>query len=662
MALKKVIEIDVDVLNAQGGIASLGKTFEDVEKNTKSLKAQLREAIAEVQQMNEKFGETSKEAINAAKRAAELKDKIEDANDAVQAFKGEGTFIATSKALSAVASGFGAVQGAMGLVGVESKDVQEQLLKVQSAMAIADGLAGLEDAGRSFKQLATVAKSYTIVQKAVTAAQWLWNAAMSANPIGAIVVVVTALITAGYALVKMFIASSEATKKAEKANADLNKELDKQVKAQKRANEETELSSDHQLKMAKASGKSAGEIRKLALELANQEVQQKYANAQTLRAIAIEALRVAGLEDATEAQKETAKKALEAFNKANDDLKGSILNRRKLILDNRVAERQEQTDADKKAEENKKEANKKAKENQKEADKKAKEELQKQKDSLKSIEEKSKKDIEDLKAKTEVEKLELQKKRDLQELENVKLSAIKKAEALALIEQKYKILNDELKLKQDKEQKEKDAKEEEEEGAKIKADFEKRADEYDAKLKKEIQAEKDAAEAKRNINATAIDSARGLVSIIAGLGEKNKKLQKAALIANGALSIAEIINNTNVGSAKEVATKGVLGLSTSTILYAKMAISIGSVIAATAKGLSALGGGAAPSGGSTGGAGGGGGATSSAPTFNVVGNAGVNQIATTLGKEQPPVQAFVVAGQVTTQQAMNRNIVNNATL
>jgi DNA repair exonuclease SbcCD ATPase subunit len=662
MALKKVIEIDVDVLNAQGGIASLGKTFEDVEKNTKSLKAQLREAITEVQQMNEKFGETSKEAINAAKRAAELKDKIEDANDAVQAFKGEGTFLATSKALSSVASGFGAVQGAMGLIGVESKDVQEQLLKVQSAMAVADGLAGLEDAGRSFKQLATVAKSYTIVQKAVTAAQWLWNAAMSANPIGAIVVVVTALIAAGYALVKMFMDSSEATKKAEKANIELNKSLDNQVKAQNKANQETELSSEHQLKMAKASGKSANEIRKLSVELANQEVAQKYANAQTLRAIAIEALRVAGLEDATEAQKETAKKALEAFNKANDDLKTSILNRRKLILDNRVAERQEQTDADKKAEENKKEANKKAKENQKEADKKAKEELQKQKDSLKSIEEKSKKDIEDLKAKTEVEKLELQKKRDLQELENVKLSAIKKAEALALIEQKYKILNDELKLKQDKEQKEKDAKEEEEEGAKIKADFEKRADEYDAKLKKEIQAEKDAAEAKRNINATAIDSARGLVSIIAGLGEKNKKLQKAALIANGALSIAEIINNTNVGSAKEVATKGVLGLSTSTILYAKMAISIGSVIAATAKGLSALGGGAAPSGGSTGGAGGGGGATSQAPQFNVVGNAGVNQIATTLGKEQPPVQAFVVSKQMTNQQEMDRNIVKNATL
>ena len=38
--------------------------------------------------------------------------------------------------------------------------------------------------------------------KAVTAAQWLWNAAMSANPIGAVIVAITALVAAGVALWK----------------------------------------------------------------------------------------------------------------------------------------------------------------------------------------------------------------------------------------------------------------------------------------------------------------------------------------------------------------------------------------------------------------------------------------------------------------------------
>jgi hypothetical protein len=56
---------------------------------------------------------------------------------------------------------------------------------------------------------------------------------------------------------------------------------------------------------------------------------------------------------------------------------------------------------------------------------------------------------------------------------------------------------------------------------------------------------------------------------------------------------------------------------------------------------------------------GGGGAP--APSFNVVGNSGVNQIAQTLGNQQP-MQAYVVANNVTTQQSLDRNIVNNASL
>jgi hypothetical protein len=55
---------------------------------------------------------------------------------------------------------------------------------------------------------------------------------------------------------------------------------------------------------------------------------------------------------------------------------------------------------------------------------------------------------------------------------------------------------------------------------------------------------------------------------------------------------------------------------------------------------------------------------SSAPQFNVVGNSGVNQLAQTLGgnSEQAPIQAYVVANDVTTAQGLNRNIVTNASL
>jgi hypothetical protein len=60
--------------------------------------------------------------------------------------------------------------------------------------------------------------------------------------------------------------------------------------------------------------------------------------------------------------------------------------------------------------------------------------------------------------------------------------------------------------------------------------------------------------------------------------------------------------------------------------------------------------------------GGGGGVTAptmSAPQFNVVGQSGVNQLASL---NQQPIQAYVVSGQVTSQQALDRNRLENATL
>ena len=71
-------------------------------------------------------------------------------------------------------------------------------------------------------------------------------------------------------------------------------------------------------------------------------------------------------------------------------------------------------------------------------------------------------------------------------------------------------------------------------------------------------------------------------------------------------------------------------------------------------------------GGSASGGGGGGGGgnvptapTMSAPQFNVVGQSGVNQLASL---NQQPIQAYVVSGQVTSQQALDRNRLANATL
>lgn len=56
-------------------------------------------------------------------------------------------------------------------------------------------------------------------------------------------------------------------------------------------------------------------------------------------------------------------------------------------------------------------------------------------------------------------------------------------------------------------------------------------------------------------------------------------------------------------------------------------------------------------------------ATGAAPNFNVVGATGVNQLAGAISnREQAPVQAYVVANNVTTAQSLDRNIIRSATL
>ena len=71
------------------------------------------------------------------------------------------------------------------------------------------------------------------------------------------------------------------------------------------------------------------------------------------------------------------------------------------------------------------------------------------------------------------------------------------------------------------------------------------------------------------------------------------------------------------------------------------------------------GGGSVSGGGGAEGGGGGMGGGSQAPSFNVVGNNGINQLAQL---QQQPTQAYVVSGQVTTAQSLDRNRVQNATL
>jgi hypothetical protein len=160
----------------------------DVGKSVGSLKQQLREAQNEVTALSDKFGATSKEAIEAAKRAAELKDAIGDAKALTDAFNPDAKFKALTASLSGVAGGFAALQGAVGLFGKQTEAVEKTLLKVQSAMALSQGLQAVGESIDSFKQLGAV------IGNSVSKAFGTLRSAIISTGIGALVVGVGLLI------------------------------------------------------------------------------------------------------------------------------------------------------------------------------------------------------------------------------------------------------------------------------------------------------------------------------------------------------------------------------------------------------------------------------------------------------------------------------------
>ena len=161
------------------------------EKPMVSLRTQMRQAQQEVAELSLKFGATSKEATEAAKRASLLKDAIGDAKDLTDAFSPDAKFNALSGSIQGVVGGFTAVQGAIGAFGVKSEEVEKALLKVNSAMALSQGLQSVGQSVDSFKNLGTVIKDSTAFQflynnatKAATAVQAAFGVATTATSTG----------------------------------------------------------------------------------------------------------------------------------------------------------------------------------------------------------------------------------------------------------------------------------------------------------------------------------------------------------------------------------------------------------------------------------------------------------------------------------------------
>ena len=93
-----------------------------------------------------------------ASSAGKLKAEIDDAKGFIDAMRPDAPFNALNTTLGASAQAFAGAQGAMALFGGESEEVQKMLLKVQAAMAFAEGFKAIDGLSDGFDQLNKVIK------------------------------------------------------------------------------------------------------------------------------------------------------------------------------------------------------------------------------------------------------------------------------------------------------------------------------------------------------------------------------------------------------------------------------------------------------------------------------------------------------------------------
>jgi len=666
------------------------------ESGFKSLKAQLREAQADVAALSDKFGATSKEAAAAAKAAGILKDKIADAKDLTDAFNPDAKFNALSGSIGGVLNGFQAYEGAMGLIGVESESLQKTLLKVQSAMALSQGIQGALEARDKFIALGSVVKD--AFAKMTTASK-----AFMVGGIGLLITGVGLLVANWESVSQALGAATDAQRLNSKVIAEATTAISKEVNAadtlSNSLKDETlnraekvrlikEFQADYpgllrNVNLEKDSIKSInaqlGDNIKLlqlqaeakALAAIREETYTKKSQLQLqLQTEAIENAGTAtfnygesaangflgfssGAENAANATKKlgdfqnSSTKSLEKQIKSIDDSEKS-LNKKIDALKKTGAATGELTDAEKKAEEA--------------ATKLAEERAEKRKSELEQLKQfladAAKINLDSVKTNQQIELDAIEEKYKAQ----IRLAAKYGKDTSDLIDAQG---IEEQKIKQKYVQAEIDEMDaivlKKYETSDLSIETLKSQTEIETAIKKEAR-DKDF-EADKEVAAAQIALAKLT---------RDQKIEAAQAVSNTFAQLANLLGEqTAAGKAAAIAAATIETFLSAQKAYSATVgipivgpvlapINAGIAIAAGIKNIKAITSVKTPNGGGGGGniptaPSGGGGVT--APNFNIVGNSGINQLAELGGQ---PIQAYVVSGEVTSAQALDRNRIQNA--
>jgi hypothetical protein len=509
----------------------------------KSMKSEIKELTIQAQQAVMAFGEFSPEALRAEQALAQARDRMDDFNDRVAAVNPD-KFAQINTVVQGVARGFQAAQGAMALFGNESEDLQKTMVKLQGAMALAEGLEGL---GKIEQQFTAIFNNVISGAKKAFAAI---KAGIGSTGIGLLVVALGSIVAYWDDIRLAIFGVSEETKKAKA-------EQDKYNQSMKDLNRERQVLLEGEL-----AGKQT-ELNDLQAE--QNKLNDRYLQIQKELKIIEQGRMLSGVNADKEREKRLRKELQDNALRLEQLGNGEI----KLYkdIDNLKEQDQAKEDSRNKA-------------NSDKAEQRRKDQLQKEKEHLQRLE------AERVKAQDQLISAELsanETARDLRlaliedegerlqvEYEN-KLSALKEAQikeqianaqnadALALINKKY--ADAELLATVELDNKEKQLQQ------KNADDAIKRAEETAAKEKeiadkaKDEQLKRDEAlkASKDNLYKASVDLANAVISLAGEQSKTGKALALSVIAADTAMAISGALKVTQSASPDNIATGGLAG-------------------------------------------------------------------------------------------------------
>jgi hypothetical protein len=553
-----------------------------------NLKKDLKEANLQLIEAQKNFGDYSKEAIAAAQKVAGLKDSIQEAKETADLFDPGKKFQAFTGVLTSVAGGISAVQGAFGLLGAEGKQVEQALLKVQSALALSQGLSTIRDSLKDFQRLNAIIQSTTIFQKAnnlATIAATTIQKAFGASVVGtgrAFTILKGAIAATGIGLLVVGL-TTLVSKVIEWTSAS-----EDAAEAQKKLAEQTEVINaalQNQIDVLTAVGNKEKEI----LAIKKEQIENE-------------------LNVIRESAKEKGVLTLDELKKFRD------LKTQKKVLDIEEQNRLKKLDeeAKKKQDEKDKEASEKAKALNKErvdANKQTEQEIRKarQEAELNSITDLTQRRIREAEIEFENRKLEIQALKANEKLKTELLVEEQKKRDKAIADAKFEANQAELTaiLEAFAAQDAADQAEAERRKAKDQQEF----DDIFARLDAETKAEEAAAEAQKEIEKQKADFRKQQFSEVGDALGKLGEIVGQQTAAGKALGIAQALINTYSGATEALRQKSVLP---SPFDFVAKAINVAAIIASGIKSVKAIASVKVP---------GGGGGTPSIPSVSVGGGA-----------------------------------------